>query len=223
MKIGICQMTVTKNKNENLLKAKILINKCIKSGAELIVLPECFNSPYGIKYFIKYAEVLAPNNPTFDFLEKFSQINPFVYIVAGSIPTYHSGKYYNTCSVWYQGKIISIYNKIHLYEINLEEHQFSEKKVLTCGNTPAIFKTNWGCIGLGICYDLRFPELAEYYRQHNCSIIIYPGAFNIYTGEKYWELLQKSRALDNMAFIISCSSARDELSDYVAWGYSTIL
>ena len=125
MKIGICQMTVTKNKTQNLLKAKTLMNQCIKSNTELIVLPECFNSPYGVQYFIKYAEVLAPNNPTFDFLKNFSQLNPRVYIVAGSIPTYHFGKYYNTCSVWYNGKIICIYNKIHLYEINLKEHHFS--------------------------------------------------------------------------------------------------
>lgn len=92
-------------------------------------------------------------------------------------------------------------------------------------------------IGLGICYDVRFPELAHLYRyEHNCNVLIYPGAFNMTTGPLHWEvrllywradigncfiqLVARSRANDTQSYVLMCAPARDPNASYVAWGHS---
>lgn len=76
---------------------------------------------------------------------------------------------------------------------------------------------------IGICYDLRFPELAMLYRRKGVQLLVYPGAFNMTTGPLHWELLQKSRALDNQLFVATCSPARDVAASYVAYGHSMVI
>lgn len=88
---------------------------------------------------------------------------------------------------------------------------------MTVVNTP------WGGVGVGICYDIRFPELAGLMRQRGANILIYPGAFNMVTGPAHWQLLQRARAVDNQVFVAACSPARNPDSSYVAWGHSSII
>ncbi|KAF9895853.1 hypothetical protein BX616_008697, partial [Lobosporangium transversale] len=81
----------------------------------------------------------------------------------------------------------------------------------------------FGKIGIGICYDIRFPEPAMIAARQGCFAMIYPGAFNMTTGPLHWELLQRARAVDNQIFVAACSPARDLSADYHAWGHSTIV
>jgi omega-amidase len=88
-------------------------------------------------------------------------------------------------------------------------------------------------IGLGICYDVRFPELAAISARKGCQVCIYPGAFNTTTGPLHWEILQRARsvfphhflhcvhsspfrALDNQIYFAMCSPARDLTAGYHA-------
>ena len=89
--------------------------------------------------------------------------------------------------------------------------------------TPSPSLSEWCKVGLGICYDMRFPELALLYARQGCKMLCYPGAFNMTTGPAHWELLLKSRALDNQLFVAGVSVARDEDASYVAWGHSTVV
>ncbi|TSK42073.1 Omega-amidase NIT2 [Bagarius yarrelli] len=78
-------------------------------------------------------------------------------------------------------------------------------------------------VGVGICYDIRFAELAQIYARKGCQLLVYPGAFNLTTGPAHWELLQRARALDNQVYVATASPARDESASYVAWGYSSVV
>jgi hypothetical protein len=62
-------------------------------------------------------------------------------------------------------------------------------------------------IGLGICYDIRFPDLAALYRHLGCNMLVYPGAFNMVTGPAHWELLIRARSVDNQVCGPAPSSA----------------
>lgn len=97
---------------------------------------------------------------------------------------------------------------------------FQESETLTGGVSLNSFDTDFARIGLGICYDVRFPELAMIAARQGCHILIYPGAFNLTTGPLHWELLQRSRAVDNQVFMSMCSPARDMKAVYHAWGHS---
>jgi omega-amidase len=91
---------------------------------------------------------------------------------------------------------------VHLFDIDIPgKITFKESDVLTAGDGPTIVDTDVGRIGVGICYDIRFPELAMLYAARGAHIICYPGAFNMTTGPAHWELLQKARCSSQ----VSCS------------------
>lgn len=150
-----------------------------------------------------------------------------VFIIGGSVPEREGSSVYNTCVVVNpQGEIIGKHRKVHLFDINVPGRiTFKESDSLTPGQSPTLVDTPWGCIGVGICYDIRFPEYAMLLRKKGAKILVYPGAFNMVTGPAHWELLQRARAVDNQLFVATCSPARDisNSGGYVAWGHSTVV
>ena len=85
--------------------------------------------------------------------------------------------------------------------------RFMESDVLTAGASVTTFKTPFATFGVGICYDLRFPQLATLMADHHgCDMLLYPGAFNTVTGPKHWELLQRARYAASRGDALLCSS-----------------
>lgn len=108
---------------------------------------------------------------------------------------------------------------MHLFDIDVKGGiRFKESDVLSAGNELAMLHVDDFKIGIGICYDIRFDELARIYRNKGCHMLLYPAAFNMTTGPLHWELLQRSRANDLQLFVATISPARDTTADYVAWG-----
>ena len=70
---------------------------------------------------------------------------------------------------------------------------------------------------------MRFPELATIAARKGAFLLLYPGAFNTTTGPAHWELLARSRAVDNEVYVGLCSPARDMDADYHAWGHSMVV
>lgn len=144
----------------------------------------------------------------------------------GSIPERdEEGKIYNTCVVYGpDGSILAKHRKMHLFDIDIPGRiTFKESDTLTAGKSLNYFDTPWGRIGLGICYDVRFPVLSMLLRDAGANLLVFPGAFNMTTGPAHWELLLRSRALDNQCYVVGASIARNPESDYTAWGHSTVI
>ncbi|KAJ3219339.1 hypothetical protein HK099_004736, partial [Clydaea vesicula] len=148
-----------------------------------------------------------------------------VHLIGGSFPEKLNDKFYNTCTIFdNKGLLLGIHRKIHLFDINIKGKQtFKESEILSPGNEVTMVKTKFGPIGIGICYDLRFPELAMIAARKGCIAMIYPGAFNTTTGPLHWELLLRSRAVDNQFYVAACSPARDLSATYHAYGHSIII
>lgn len=233
LRVGLCQILVTDDKQANIVKAKSFIGKASKQGAKLVSLPECWNSPYATSSFPVYAETIpavgakkanASESPSVAMLLQAAKENK-VWLIGGSIPERDGSKVYNTCVVVSpDGEIVAKHRKVHLFDIDVPgKITFRESDTLTGGDSITTFRTEYGTIGVGICYDMRFPELAGAMRQRGCNILVYPGAFNMTTGPAHWELLQRGRALDNQAFVLTVSPARNPSSSYQAWGHSSIV
>ncbi|KAG6811174.1 hypothetical protein H0H92_008658 [Tricholoma furcatifolium] len=181
---------------------------------ELIVLPECFNSPYGHVHFPVYAEEIGftPGKP-YDVAKSNSESVKMLSATAKEIGTWIIG-----------GDLIATHRKVHLFDIDIPgKIKFKESETLTGGTTTNFFDTEFARIGLGICYDVRFPELAMISARKGCHVLVYPGAFNMTTGPLHWELLQRARAVDNQVFVSMCSPARDMSAGYHAWGHSMVV
>lgn len=122
------------------------------------------------------------------------------------------------------GTLVTIYRKVHLFDIDIPgKITFKESETLSGGSSINFFDTDFARIGLGICYDVRFPELSMIAARRGCHVLIYPGAFNMTTGPIHWSLLQRARAVDNQIFFSMCSPARDMSAGYHAWGHSMVV
>ncbi|KAL1830690.1 hypothetical protein DCAR_0100626 [Daucus carota subsp. sativus] len=226
-KIGLCQLSVTADKERNIVHARTAITEAAEKGAKLVVLPEIWNSPYSNDSFPVYAEDIEAGREASPSTAMLSEVARTlkITIVGGSIPERCGDKLYNTCCVYdTDGELKAKHRKIHLFDIDIPgQITFKESKTLTAGETPTIVDTEVGRIGIGICYDIRFQELATIYAARGAHLICYPGAFNMTTGPLHWELLQRARAADNQLYVATCSPARDAGSGYVAWGHSTLV
>lgn len=225
LRIALLQLKVTKDKTENVRHAITRIKDAVtKDNAKVVALPECFNCPYGTKYFGEYAETI-PDGFTSQELSKTAR-ELGIYLIGGSIPEQDKDKLYNTCTVWGpQGDLIAKHRKMHLFDIDIPGGiRFKESEVLSAGNSFTTFQVDEHFkIGLGICYDIRFEEMARIYRDMGCNVLVYPGAFNMTTGPMHWELLQRGRAVDTQCFVATASPARDTSSEYVAYGHSMVV
>ncbi|GFU29904.1 omega-amidase NIT2 [Nephila pilipes] len=222
MKLALIQFAVSPNKENNLERACTFIKEAAKNGANLVCLPECFNAPYGVKYFNQYAETIP--GFTSDMLSKSAKENK-IHLIGGTFPERHDGKLFNTCLAFGpDGELLAKHRKVHLFDIDIPgKITFKESDALAPGNSLTIFKIGEWKIGLGICYDIRFPLMANIYSEKGCQLLVYPGAFNMTTGPAHWELLQRARAVDNQLYVATISPARDETSSYTAWGHSSLI
>lgn len=220
--MGLVQMKVIDDKEANLSRAEEMIKKAVGQGAKLIILPEMFNCPYEAAKFPVYAEEVG--GPTWQKLSIIAR-EIGVFLIGGSIPELDGDRIYNTSYIFDdQGRLIAKHRKMHLFDVDIKGGQtFKESDTLSAGDKVTVFETPSGKIGVAICYDIRFPELARLMVQKGTDIIIVPGAFNMTTGPAHWELLFRTRALDNQVFTIGVAPARNPESSYISYGNSIVV
>eukprot|EP00301_Raphidiophrys_heterophryoidea_P026393 c9101_g1_i2.p1 GENE.c9101_g1_i2~~c9101_g1_i2.p1 ORF type:complete len:279 (+),score=83.27 c9101_g1_i2:527-1363(+) len=222
LRVAVCQLRPGANKATNLEAASEAIKRVVKDGAKFVCLPECFNCPYGNQYFAEYAETVPGH--TSSLLSTWAAENNIV-LVGGSIPEREGDKLYNTALAYGpQGQLLAKHRKMHLFDIDVPgKIKFQESATLTAGNQITCFDTEFGRVGLAICYDIRFPLLSMLMRQQGCNVLVYPGAFNSTTGPLHWELLARARAVDTQSYVVMASVAFDKDATYPAWGYSMVV
>ena len=221
MKVALIQSKVSDSKklnNENISK-KII--DASNNHVDMVVLSEMFNCPYDVNLFGEYAE--DEKGSTLKLMSSLSK-DLSIYIVAGSISEICDNNVYNTTYVFNrEGKIISKHRKVHLFDINIKGGQFfKESETLTSGEGISYFDTEFGRIGHMICFDVRFAGYAKQLADVGCKAVVVPGNFNMTTGPAHWELIFRSRALDNQMYYLGCASSRNENSSYINYGNSII-
>lgn len=223
IKVVNIQMNVTDDKAQNFKTVEKYLEIVSKENVDIVLLPEMFNCPYQTTNFPIYAELEGAMS-----WQKCSALAAKyqIYLVAGSMPEKDlEGRVYNTAYVFdRQGNQIGKHRKVHLFDISVEGGQtFKESDTLTAGNQATVFETEFGTMGICICYDFRFPELSRLMVDKGAKVILVPGAFNMTTGPAHWEILFRNRALDNQVFVIGTAPARNEDLGYTSWGHSIVV
>ena len=231
MKIAILQTKVFAEKEKNIRQLEEILASGKTEEADLVTLPEMFACPYETGNFPLYAE--AEGGPSWQALSALAK-KYGIYLSAGSMPEAVKAKsekaespsekdrVYNTAYVFdREGKQIGKHRKAHLFDINVEGGQcFKESDTLSPGERIGCFDTEFGKIGLCICYDLRFPETARLMALDGAKVILVPAAFNMTTGPAHWELMFRQRAVESQCYVIGTAPARDPDSSYISWGHS---
>ena len=222
MKVAAIQMPTVKDKIQNIRTAGTYIEKIKAENPDFVILPEMSCCPYQTENFPVYAE--KEGGPSWQAMSDYAR-KYHIYLIAGSMPEADDvGKVYNTSYIFDRdGKQIGKHRKAHLFDINVKNGQyFKESDTLTSGDHATVFDTEFGKMGVMICYDIRFPEFARTMVLDGARMIFVPAAFNMTTGPAHWELTFRARALDNQIYMLGCAPARDTQAGYISWGHSIV-
>ncbi len=186
------------NKKVNLEKARNFIEQYAWFKPDLVVLPEVFNSGVDHNDLCALAEHIPDGPTTGLMMELAKKLN--TNIVAGSyVEKKPGGDCKNTSIVIdRQGEIIARYEKVHLFNY----HGSEESKFVTEGSKAVLVETDIGKIGLSICFDVRFPELYRALTFAGAEIITNVAAFP-YPKLDHWVTLNKARAIENLAYVVT--------------------
>ena len=220
-KLALCQLKGSFDKEESRQTVRKFVTEAASNGAQVVALPEMWDCPYANEYFREYAE--PEDGETVKFMSQLaSELG--IYLIGGSISELDGDKVYNTSFCFdREGNIIGKHRKTHLFDIDVKGGiRFMESDTLTAGESSTVIDTEFGKIGVAICYDVRFPELSRRMALDGAKLIVLPAAFNMTTGPAHWDLSMRARALDNQVYFAANSPARDEDGVYVAYGNSCI-
>lgn len=222
IKIAAIQMSTVADKMENVRTVKAYLEKIKDENPDFVILPEMFCCPYQTENFPIYAE--KEGGPVWQQLSGYAK-QYGIYLIGESMPEKDAeGNVYNTSYIFdREGKQIGKHRKVHLFDIDVKGGQtFKESDTLTAGDSDTVFDTEFGKIGVMLCFDIRFPELSRMMVNDGAKVIFVPAAFNMTTGPAHWELSFRTRALDNQIYMVGCAPARDVSAGYISWGHSIV-
>ena len=222
IKIAAIQMPTVADKMENVRTVKAYLEKIKDENPDFVILPEMFCCPYQTENFPIYAE--KEGGPVWQQLSGDAK-QYGIYLIGGSMPEKDAEEnVYNTSYIFdREGKQIGKHRKVHLFDIDVKGGQtFKESDTLTAGDSDTVFDTEFGKMGVMLCFDIRFPELSRMMVNDGARIVFVPAAFNMTTGPAHWELSFRTRALDNQIYMVGCAPARDVSAGYISWGHSIV-
>ena len=236
MKVAAIQMVSGAQWPANLLRAQALMRQAVDEGAELVVLPEYF-CLLGLQDTDKLAiQELPGDGPIQAFLAESARALG-LWIVGGTLPlsaapdapAEATGRVYNSTLVYSpQGDCVARYDKIHLFRFDNGRERYDESRALLSGTQPVTFDLpsrdghRWR-LGLSVCYDLRFPELYRAYARAGADLLLVPSAFTHTTGQAHWEVLLRSRAVENLAFVLAAAQGGLHDNGRRTWGHSMLV
>lgn len=203
---GCCQFSIKPGDIEtNLATVESMLSDLAARKCELLVLPEMWacSFPY------RLLPSLAQKTPgVLSRLQETAAQKGLV--IVGSLPEEEDGHIYNSSYVIDKtGEIAGKYRKVHLFSLYREDHHFKR------GNSLGVFETSLGKIGVIICYDLRFPELARRMALEGAGIICVSAQWPRDRIE-HWSLLLRARAVENQLFVVACNGCGTE--GKLKWG-----
>lgn len=119
------------------------------------------------------------------------------------------------------GAIAARYDKIHMFDVSVSETEnYHESKGYRPGDKAVIHRTDFGTLGLTICYDIRFPYLHRALAKAGAQILTVPAAFTRPTGKAHWEPLLRARAIETGAYVLAPAQTGQNSEGRATWGHS---
>lgn len=207
LKVALCQMTSVDEVEANLMQMENLIERIPESeGVRLACFPEnCL--------FLRLIEGekvsgLYPDDAALLTLAATAKRRR-MHLHLGALPLRIEGHLYNSSvHITDQGEIRPSYQKMHLFDIDLENGPtMRESDVFRHGQTPAVMEIDGWKFGQTICYDVRFAELYGVYARREVDVLLVPAAFLVKTGQAHWEILLRARAIESQSYVIAAAQA----------------
>jgi len=207
VKIAATQMSCSWQLNENIEKAKRIVVQAAEDGANIILLQELFQSPY---FCIEYDEKIFKLAQTFENNKVLAEMSALCRELNVVLPISYFEKsnnaYFNSVAVIdSDGTILGNYRKSHIPDAA----GYLEKYYFNPGNTGfKVWNTNFGNIGIGICWDQWFPEAARIMVLKGADILFYPTAIgnelrSDYDSSDAWQRAMQGHAVSNIVPVVA--------------------
>lgn len=149
-----------------------------------------------------------------------------IWLHIGSTPILRAdGKVANRAAIFEpNGENQAIYDKIHMFDVDLDNGEsWRESAIYAPGEAAKVIDIDDLRLGLGICYDIRFPELFQQQAQAGAQILTAPAAFTRQTGQAHWHILMQARAIENGAYVIAAAQGGQHEDGRETFGHSVIV
>uniref|UniRef100_A0A0N5A7V0 Nitrilase and fragile histidine triad fusion protein NitFhit n=1 Tax=Syphacia muris TaxID=451379 RepID=A0A0N5A7V0_9BILA len=225
--VAVCQMTSTHDPEDNFIIANQMMTKAKERNAQMVFFPESFD--YIGRDINESISMAHDENGEYigRFRKRAKELGLWLSL-GGFHEKNPDGKQlpFNTqLIIDNEGKTRGKYRKLHIFDleipgkVRLMESEFSTRGDKLCDpvNTPI------GCVGMNICYDIRFAELGIWYRKRGAQILTYPAAFTIPTGIAHWETLVRARAAETQCYVIAAAQCGTHNLKRASYGHSVVV
>ncbi|WP_417687502.1 carbon-nitrogen hydrolase family protein [Pseudidiomarina sp.] len=223
------QMTSLPEPQENLKIIEQLLDQIPAARPQLVVLPEaclCFGA--GDKKQRSYAELYSHTAPLQGRLAELARQHG-IYLLVGTMPIIDdaSAEKFSAASLLFgpDGKCMARYNKIHLFDVDVADNTKTYRESLwtEAGERVVTVETEFGTLGLAVCYDVRFPELFRALRSKGAEIIALPSAFTKVTGNAHWHVLTRARAIEQQCYVVAGAQVGVHANGRETYGHALII
>ncbi|AXE87276.1 carbon-nitrogen family hydrolase [Streptomyces sp. Go-475] len=201
MRASVIQIAVDEGESVESRRRRVASMVREQAGADLVVLPELWTTgAFAYEEFGREAEPLE--GPTYEAMAKAAS-DAGVWLHAGSVPERDpDGPLYNTSLVFSpSGDLAAAYRKIHRFGFDK-----GEAVLMGAGSELVTVRLPETTLGLGTCYDLRFPELFRGLVDAGAETLVVPAGWPE-RRRSHWTLLAQARAVENQSFLLACATA----------------
>lgn len=237
--VAAVQMVSGLSVARNLERAEALVAEAVGRGAELVLLPEYFclmgqrdtdklaiAEPFVAEPVAADPRSSPTPHPLQTWAARLAQHHR-IWLVAGTLPLQSSdaGRVRNAMLVYGpDGRCAARYDKLHLFALQTPTETFDEGQTIEPGSAVGLVQTPAGRTLLSVCYDLRFPELFRWAGQQQAiDLILMSAAFTAHTGRAHWELLVRSRAVENQCWVLASAQGGLHENGRNTWGHSMLV
>ncbi|MBT3585446.1 MAG: carbon-nitrogen hydrolase family protein [Halobacteriovoraceae bacterium] len=225
MKIGIFQLTSALDYKQNLEKISACLVEANAQSVEALFLPECFYSMSDGSEPTPF--LIHDDNEHYKNIQTLAKESG-IYLLGGSAATSKNKSIVNRAYNFDpSGKDLGFYDKRHLFSCDITkdgvQKKINEGDIYSPGAQSKIIEAGPLKIGLGICVDLRFSELAHDYRMKGANLLTFSSAFTVPTGKAHWHTLLRARAIENQLFVVAPAQYGRHNAKISTYGHSLII
>lgn len=223
--VGLVQLRSSRDPDENLAATEALVRQAAAGGATYVQTPEMTNLLERSRDALMEKIRPEAEDPFLAAMRRLAQELGIVLHLGSIALKRADGLVANRAFViGPDGGILGSYDKIHMFDVDLARGEsWRESATYTPGTDAVMVEAAGARIGLGICYDVRFPHLFRTYGHAGADILTAPAAFTRQTGEAHWHVLQRCRAIENGAYMISAAQGGLHADGRETFGHSIVV
>jgi predicted amidohydrolase len=225
LRIAAVQMRGGREIAANIDAAEALIREAARAGARYVQTPEMTDIIERDRAAILNAIQPEDSNPAMArFRALARELGIHLHVGSLAIPVGGEQVANRGYMLGPDGEIAARYDKIHMFDVDLDGGEsWRESRTYRPGDRAVVADIGEAHIGMTICYDLRFPQLYRALAKGGANVLTAPAAFTKQTGEAHWHVLQRARAIENGAFVISAAHGGHHDDGRDTYGHSLVV